>query len=91
MQDSLFDLSPFTVAAPSPVWERWGGGGIMGQKGAVYLHIPSGWQVRHCMHPTANFPYYILTPDGPVFAANGRGFQRLELAQQHLENLWQDK
>ena len=88
MQSTLFNLEPLAVA---PTWERWGGGSVLGHKDAVYLHIPSGWQVRHCGHLTANFPYYILTPDGVVLADNGRGFQRLELAKQHLEKLWQDR
>lgn len=88
MQDSLFNLEPYTVA---PTWERWGGGGIYGRIDAVHFHVPSGWQIRHCGHPTANYPYYILTPEQIILAPNGRGFMRLELAKQHLEQLYEEQ
>jgi hypothetical protein len=42
--------------------------------------------VRHCGHPTANFPYYIETLDGrPIYAPNGRGFTKLKDAKQRVE------
>jgi hypothetical protein len=71
--------------APAPaVWERVLGS--LGKIDTVHIHKPTGWTVRHCGHPTANFPYYIETPDGRrVLAPNGRGFQRLELAKKHTE------
>lgn len=60
--------------------------------GAQHLHVPSGMVVIHCGHPTANFPYYIQTPRGAsIFAPNGRGFQRLALAKEHVERLWEGR
>ena len=40
----------------------------------------SGWTVRHCGHPTANWPYYLTSPEGlsPVMSWNGLGFRTLE-------------
>jgi hypothetical protein len=75
---------------PVPAEGAWRRGGPAGKLGAWYFHGPSGWTVHHCGHPTANFPYYILTKDGDrVLAPNGRGFQRLEIAQHHVEEHWQ--
>lgn len=90
MQDSLFDLQPFTVA---PIWERRGGDcPVLGHKAAVHVHLASNMAVRHCLHPTANFPYYIVTSEGErIYAPNGRGFMNLNAAKQHVEQLWQDK
>jgi hypothetical protein len=78
-------LAPLLAALPT--WERvpdfYPGGGKLG---TVHIHTRSGWVIHHCGHPTANFPYYILKPDGErVLAPNGRGFQRLELAKQYTE------
>lgn len=40
-------------------------------------HYP-GWTVRHCGHPTANFPWYGVRPDGSIVKhKNGRAFQFL--------------
>jgi hypothetical protein len=42
-----------------------------------WLHV-SGWEVRHCGHPTANWPYYATSPGGQVLAdTTGRGFRLL--------------
>jgi hypothetical protein len=86
-QLSMFDVAPAVEALP--VWER-----ITSPIGRIftqYLHRPSGYVVRHCGHPTANFPYYIETPQGPnILAPNGRGFQRLDLAKQHVEAITAD-
>ena len=70
---------------PDPVWVRYAGS--LGKLNTVHSHVPSGWQVHHCGHPTANFPYYILKPDGETVLNpdNGRGFQRLELAKSYVE------
>ncbi len=45
---------------------------------ARWIH-ETGWEVRHCGHPTAIWPYYAVnTSDGSVYvAANGRGFPSL--------------
>jgi hypothetical protein len=81
-QLSLIDTAPVAPAAPE--WERIAG--ALGKLNTVHIHTSSGWAVHHCGHPTANFPYYILTPDGErIVAPNGRGFQRLQLAKEHVE------
>jgi hypothetical protein len=78
----LFD--PATPAVAEPVWTRYAGS--LGKLNTVHVHTRSGWQVHHCGHPTANFPYYILTPSGErILNLNGRGFQRLQLAKSHVE------
>jgi hypothetical protein len=47
----------------------------------------SGWEVHHCGHPTALFPYYVEAPDGRSFiAANGRGFMHLAAANAAILN-----
>jgi hypothetical protein len=38
--------------------EGWTRLGTEGKLGAVYVHDASGWVIRHCGHPTANWPYY---------------------------------
>lgn len=84
MQIALFALEP--APAPTPTWERIDGG--HSKLTATYRHNPNGWTVHHCGHPTANFPYYLLTPSGSrLLAPNGRGFQTLALAQDHVERL----
>lgn len=46
----------------------------------------SGWTVRHCGHPTANWPYVAVAPEGrQVVAPSGRGFQTRNLAQEAAE------
>jgi hypothetical protein len=76
-----------STPAPSPAtWERLPGS--LGKLNTVHVHTPSGCQIHHCGHPTANFPYLILTPGGRrILAPNGRGFQRLNLAKQYVEEM----
>lgn len=81
-QSILFDL-PAPESAP-PLWRlmtpaHWVAG--------VWLHVPSGWEIHHCGYPTANFPYYIVTAAGEKILnpLNGKGFQRLSLARQYVE------
>ena len=87
MQISLFDLAP--AARVSPIWERIPGPAELGSKGIIHIHTPSRMQVHHCGHPTANFPYFILDIQNErrILAPNGRGFQRLNEAKQHVEHL----
>jgi len=55
---------------------------------ARWEHQASGWEVRHCGHPTANWPYYATTPEGRVVvASNGRGWRTLKDAQAAVEEL----
>jgi hypothetical protein len=42
----------------------------------------SGWSVEHCGHPTALWPYLLISPEGkPVVSFNGRGFTSMLAAQ----------
>lgn len=44
-------------------------------KGATYVHT-TGWVVRHCGHPTANWPYEVIDPGGGSHVrTNGYGFR----------------
>jgi hypothetical protein len=47
---------------------------------AKWIHDASGWIVRHCGHPTANWPYHATDPAFPercVVTHNGYGFRTL--------------
>jgi len=50
--------------------------------GARWRHW-SGWEVHHCGHPTANWPYLLLNPKNHTMfvSANGLGFKTLAAAQ----------
>lgn len=55
---------------------------------AHWEHLRSGWSVRHCGHPTANYPYTAFSPDGyQAVAPNGRGFTTLQRAMAAVEQL----
>lgn len=46
----------------------------------------SGWEILHCGHPTANWPYYLVAPDGRKYVApHGHGFRLLADAMQMVE------
>lgn len=67
-------------------WERFGGH-LNSTCGSQHRH-KSGYVVQHCGHPTANYPYYIITPAGEmVLAENGRGFRLLADAKKKVEEL----
>lgn len=50
-------------------------------------HLGStGWRIEHCGHPTANFPYIVIRPDGSSFGLpNGRGCRTLQTAKAAVE------
>lgn len=53
-----------------------------------YDEHESGWQVIHCGHPTANWPWYAVSPEGEhVVAHHGRGWRKLEQAREHVDGL----
>jgi hypothetical protein len=57
--------------------------------GGAWLHH-SGWEVHHCGHPTANWPYYLVSPKNRrriVIAHSGRGFKTLAAAQTVVKGL----
>jgi hypothetical protein len=48
--------------------------------------------VRHCGHPTANYPYYLVSPEPrlagcTVVSFNGMGFCRLGIAMEVVERI----
>lgn len=55
-----------------------------GNKCATHWRHESGWEVRHCGHPTANYPYSATDPGDPearvCVTHNGRGFKTLAVA-----------
>lgn len=71
-----------------PGWVRLRGG-----VGGRWRHEATGWEVRHCGHPTALWPYFGKHPDGrPVLiqhgyasVAGGYAFRTLALAQTGVE------
>lgn len=74
---------------PQPVnWERVGG--QPGRKDGIFEHS-SGWQVQHCGHPTANWPYFVTAPAGHEMAGycitsfNGLGFVSIVAARTAVE------
>ena len=69
----------------TPGWTRKPSPYGKGTCGAKHIHV-SGHKVIHCGHPTALWPYYIVTPTGEtVFAPNGRGFKHLAAAKAEAE------
>jgi hypothetical protein len=60
-------------------------------KGFAYVHEASGVEVRHCGHPTANWPYTVNLPDGRMVTSNnGRAFKYVDEAQEVGERLAAD-
>lgn len=55
-------------------------------KGASWRH-ESGWELHHCGHPTALWPYWLQHPDvdAPVFSHNGKGFDSVRAAKVAIE------
>jgi len=57
-------------------------------KGKVgrYDSHPSGWQIRHCGHPTAHWPWYALAPTGErVCSESGFAWRKLAEAHEHVD------
>jgi hypothetical protein len=69
----LADISK-TVTKKS--WTRVDGGSC--KTSAVYLHAPTGSELRHCGHPTALRPFYFLAGDG--VAPNNEKFKNTKIA-----------
>lgn len=48
----------------------------------------TGWRVEHCGHPTANWPYAVISPEGELCVApHGRGFRRADSARDAVDLL----
>lgn len=55
---------------------------------ACWRHDASGWEVRHCGHPTANWPYYAVDPahqERATVTSSGHGFGSLLIACETVE------
>lgn len=68
-------------------WERLS---RPGDKTSTHWRHRSGWQVRHCGHPTANYPYHAEDPAHPgilVVERDGRGFRNLAQARAAVEGV----
>ena len=61
-------------------WQRISDAGVT--CGAIWRH-DSGWEIRHCGHPTANWPYILIDPKTQVgiTSHNGLGFKTLNAAK----------
>ena len=54
-----------------------------------YEHA-AGWEVVHCGHPTAIWPYYLRRLDDPsaiVVSHNGLGFRGVRIARRVVEGI----
>lgn len=71
-----------------PGWTRLS---APGNKCAAHWRHESGWEVRHCGHPTANYPYSATDPNDPearvCVTHNGRGFKTLAVAFDAIEGV----
>ena len=54
-----------------------------------WVHDASHWQLRHCGHPTANWPYYLINPTSlcTVVSFNGKGFKTIEVCMNAVEGV----
>lgn len=84
---------PAHAAAPAqrgarPGWARLS---PPGNKCATHWRHESGWEVRHCGHPTANYPYSATDPNDPedrvCVTHNGKGFKTLAVAFDAIEGV----
>lgn len=78
-------MKHFRSHALPPAWTRSG----KGKCNMRYTH-PSGWLVYHCGHPTANWPYAVVDPQGLLHTSGdtcelGYAFRRLDDAIAHVE------
>lgn len=84
--------APAPAAEPQrggrPGWRRLSAPGD--KCSARWLHEASGWEVKHCGHPTANWPYHAADPEHPgrvVVTHNGKGFRKLADAWAAVEGV----
>lgn len=68
------DASRRHTLMPAP-WRRVDDGT---RKTSARYHHPAGYNVEHCGHPTALWPYALYGPDDQmILAPNGRAWQKL--------------
>jgi hypothetical protein len=59
-----------------------------GKIGRFDRHDATGWEVHHCGHPTANWPWYAISPEGESVASDGGyAWRKLDVARTHIEEL----
>lgn len=61
-----------------------------GKIGRFDRHDATGWEIHHCGHPTANWPWYAIAPgdaETGYVADHGRGWRTLDQAHEHVEDL----
>ncbi len=83
---------PMFTSAEAPVAEPpWVRLSLPGDKlRALWRHPATGWIIRHCGHPTANWPYYAVDPDHlDVMTTDQtrRGFQTLKRARGRIDGV----
>lgn len=88
MNDQL-RLFPEARREPDPPAWRKIAGDPLGGKFVTYQHPASNWRIQHCGHPTALWPYYLISPDGlhPIVSHNGRGFRNLAASKAAVESI----
>ncbi len=71
------------MPAKSEQWESFGKGKV----GRFDRH-PTGWEIHHCGHPTATWPWYAIAPGGgDVVSESGFAWRTLATAREHVEEL----
>lgn len=58
--------------------------------GSRWIHEASGWEVRHCGHPTALWPYFAIDPAHPesyTMTHDGLGFCDLRAAFEQIRKM----
>lgn len=66
-------------------WTRLHGG-----KFGHWRHDATGWEIQHCGHPTANWPFSLRDPRRPglcIVSFNGNGFVHLAVGFQVVERI----
>lgn len=82
----MSQLSLFVDTPPPRIWTRVSSGSD--PKFDTERHM-SGWEVRHCGHPTANYPFLIVSPCGrSIVSFNGMGFTSRIRARYIAEQLY---
>ena len=63
-------------------WEGRKGIGCYANKNVSWKCAEYPFPVRHCMHPTANYPWFTHSPEGDL-----RTFRLLKQAKEYVEDL----
>ena len=85
-----YSIQPMPFANPARRPRQYRPGwNMVSYSPVIYQHAGSGWQVHHCGHGTAIFPYHALSPSTPglIVSQSGRGWQKLDWAMKDVEAL----